>query len=242
MKRFLSTCFGLTVIAAAASYSSAALIDVDFGIGGGSPSPVESGFTSVAPVYHATATSTYAANTATFTIGTYHVTFADFLSAPGFRDRGTTTGSMPDLYRDFYYENDNDASTVDAFSIQVADLTPSTAYDVTFYAYDGNPGGNTRTQTYSVLTGTGSSGTSSYVLGSPPATPLQDAVILRVTTDSSGAFKYKIQGDTTASKSAFVLLNGFSVAAVPEPGSVAAFLGLAGIMLRRAGRRRSSAC
>lgn len=227
------------LVALNSSAHAQTLLKVDINGAGG---PNQTGFTDQAGAGNSPLNATYTGMNATYiTSGnvTLNIYAGDLTPLTGWdnsRDRGAVTGSgnftSSDLYRDFIFRNASAASSslVTTFS----NLNASTAYQFTFYSYDkNNSNGNVWTQTF---TAPGASGFISWGTGAP-STNSQYAVTITATTDNTGSIVWTQA--SSGSGNTFTVLNGFEIAAVPEPSTWALLaVSLTTVMVLR--RRRLS--
>lgn len=209
------------------------ILSVDVNAGSGSPSPTQSGYTNwdistsnIAGPFVKTVTGLNPSLTSGSVTATLYS--GGTLSGTGnlnARDRSTPstdTGSFTysSLYRDFV-----NAAATGPISIEFSGLNANTTYILTLYGYDNS---NSRTLTYAEFTGgvVGSASDSvTWAAGATfDGTTPNDiyAGQLTLTSDSAGTVAVRISANSGAA-----LLNGFQIAAVPEPSAVV----LAGVFL-----------
>jgi len=214
----LSLVTAIACLALAPAPANAALLAIDFNSGS---SPTEAGFIgqNASGVIH----STLAGN----------ITVA-FTGQQGTFDRGATAGTNNNLYRDFLFENITGSSPDITITLSGAGIAVSTAYILTFYAYDS--GDNTRRTGF-----TGINGTTGTPLGPvvSQGTGIPDslgeyAVTGTFTSDGSGKLTFGVDGAPLGSERTAV--NGFELNVVPEPS--AALLGSLGLLALLRRRRR----
>ena len=205
---------GLALLTAIGSANAATILAIDFNNGS---SPTETGFIgqNSSGINHTT------------TAGDITVNFS---GQQGTFDRGASGGTNNDFYRDFIFDNFNDSPDM-TLTLSGLGIAASTAYEMTFYAYDS--GDATRKTGFAGISGT--TGTTlgpviSQDTGVPDSLD-EYAVTGTFTSDNSGSLTFGIDGLPNGGER--TVLNGFSIAAIPEPS--AALLGGLGLLalLRR---------
>jgi hypothetical protein len=188
------------VIINAHNFAPSVILSIDFKLTGSS-APTQSGFDPFPVV-----TTLSGSGEASLTIGAYTVSLA---SVRGARDRGalpvnTTPVGFSNLYRDFVFQNP------DPFTIAVSGLTPSTDFDLRFFAFDlVSP--NNDIDFVDITSGSyGNTGTV-FNNGSAPTTDLERSVVVRVKSNTSGVINIRCQRNAGVG---FPVCNGFIVFSV----------------------------
>lgn len=202
------------------SANAAPILSIDFG-----PGALQSGFIA----------QTSASVTHTTTAGDITVT-----SDGSFFNRGAATGASDDLRDDFTFKNNAPAGLL--LTLSGPGITANTAYEIRFWSFDGNAGGKTHSQSYAGESGTtGSAGPIIYPDNTVDTADFNAfSAVGTFTADNSGALNIRLT-DTILSgtNSPEPRLNGFelSTTVIPEPASLA--MGLMGLTLIVARRRRA---
>lgn len=191
--------------------AQAATVMIDFGTGGATPSPVQSGFTSQTTGV-ATSYSTPAGNITVASTGSF------------FNRSATGTYTDAPLLGDFTFAN-NLATNTMTITIAGAGITADTDYDIRFYSLDTQHGGTGGTVTYAGLSGT-TGGTS--IAYKTTNTTLGNSSLSSWTSNSSSQIVIGVTGTNEGPR-----VSGMEITVIPEPS--AALLGGLGLLalLRR---------
>ena len=169
-------------------------------------------------------------------------TEADAGPLSGAFDRGTFVSPLPDLYRDYAFNNDGGLTTT------ISGLISGQSYGLTLYSFDNSTSDTaTITTTFTPISGTlGSAATVVFTDGATPTTPLQYAATTVWVANGSGEIVFSVLGSGTGVSSSPIptRTNGFELTvATPEPSSlVLAAVGAVGcVALAHRRRRRFSA-
>jgi hypothetical protein len=202
--------------------ASAALLMIDFNHT--TPSPTESGFIgqSASGIIHSTAAG--------------NITVS-FTGQQGTFDRGASGGVNNDLYRDFIFENTTGSNPDITITLTGPGIAATTNYILTFYAYDsGDASRRTSFQGISGTTGTTLGPVASQATGVPD-TLSEYAVTGTFTSsddgDGSGTLTFGVDGPNGTERT---VVNGFQLAAIPEPGIT--LLGSLGMLMLFCRRRK----
>lgn len=207
--RFLG---GLLIAAASTvpSMASATVLKVDVGLVG---QDIQSGFVGLSGA----STSTSASGT----FGGVGVAIAG-LNTAGFRDRGDLTNALGDLAEDFFFSTTR-------INLTLTNLAAGN-YSLTSWSHDQSFVQSTHKITFNgtdLLSGiVATTGTSPTAIGFGSVSFYSDGM-------GSDVFSF-IETSNAARGDTAVILNGFTLQSVPEPGTVALLgLGLLGLALRR---------
>ena len=141
------------------------------------------------------------------------------------------------MYRDFAIATGSNTT----LQLQLSQLNANTAYQLTFYIYDGNATASSGTETVVNRTGGGSSvfGAVTYQGGATFTSNSQFSTTSTATSDATGKLLFSFT-NTNAASTGQGIINGLVITAVPEPSS--GLLGLTGALLlaRRRRVRRSA--
>ena len=235
MKTSLNSIFvaACTLLAGSGMAHAQITSSYDFNLddGEGTISPTESGFTGI---------TTTSANSGSATLDDgISLEYNGFFNAGG-RDRGTADLTVnADFFRDGFTGNDSGGKEID-FSF--SGLEANIDYEFTFWAWERQFSNDDVTVEFYNTTDGGSTLISSVdLVGVQPTSPTDYSTNFTISSNAAGEITLDVFGVTTSdpSSSEGVLINGFEITAIPEPGTFALIAGVLGfgvVILRR--RRR----
>lgn len=177
---------------------AAPLLQMDFGVAAGTPSPLQSGFQNMGGPSSLTSASG--------TFGPYSVN----LQGQGFFN--TTSGNVNSIdpavqnfYRDYYYNNSTTPGV--GVTLSVGGLTPNTPYNLTLWSYDADNASSTPTTWTPTGNTTGPVGNITNVRTPAPTTLADNSATIAVTSTTGTIDVF----GTTTSGSGGTRLNGFRI-------------------------------